>query len=253
MDAVSPGGKSPITCVLAASSWASVRASDLPRLRSQVVAAFPKTLTLGTLKHADEQIIVALFAVRQALDAAALDMPACESWAIVAAPQSIGRRRVAESIVRFRDEGAWSMSPHIIPHCSLHSLPGMLSQALGQHGPNFGAGGIRGCESEAMWAALPLLQQNRWPGAWVVLTGWDHDRLPNHQASCQAAVLGLRAGAKSASLPQVGFVPEAAPSGRIPFTLESVGRAIRERLDVCWDLDGAACSLSFTAHLEAAA
>ncbi len=42
---------------------------------------------------------------------------------------------------RFRSEGVWGVSPHLIPHYALHSPAGTLSLALGIHGPNLGVGG----------------------------------------------------------------------------------------------------------------
>jgi hypothetical protein len=100
---------------------------------------------------------------------------------------------MVESLQKFREQGAWSVSPHIIPHCTLHSLSGLLSQVLGLHGPNIGAGGKPGGESEALTVAAAWLAADRLPGVWVVLTGWDVESPTNAGATCQAAVLALTA------------------------------------------------------------
>jgi hypothetical protein len=77
------------------------------------------------------------------------------------------------SLIRFRAEGAWGVSPHVIPHHSLHSLSGTVSQVLKVHGPNLGVGGGPGATGEALLAAGAWLGRRRVPGAWVVLTALD--------------------------------------------------------------------------------
>ena len=80
---------------------------------------------------------------------------------------------MASDLPRFLAEGAWDVSPHMIPHRSLHSVSGSVSQALKIHGPNFGVGGGPGCEAEVLLAGAALLEGMRLPGVWVVITRLD--------------------------------------------------------------------------------
>jgi hypothetical protein len=121
------------------------------------------------LRHSDEQTVVALAAVLHAIEQAGLPWDFA-GWGVVAAPRFIGRTSVAGAVPRFIAEGPWGMSPHIIPHRSLHSVPGTLSQALALHGPNFSAGGGPGADEEALIAGVTLLHGARLPGVWVVVT-----------------------------------------------------------------------------------
>jgi hypothetical protein len=116
---------------------------------------------------------------------------------VLAAPRFLGRPTMAAALTRFRAEGAWGVSPHLIPHRCLHSLSGTVSQALQVHGPNFGVGGGPGGEAEALRAALALLTGQRLPGVWVVLTRLDPELppdgsgLPPPGSSCAALALAL--------------------------------------------------------------
>ena len=77
------------------------------------------------------------------------------------------------SINRFLTEGAWGVSPHLVPHRSLHSLSGTISQALKIHGPNYGVGGGNSAAEEVVFAAMALLARHQLPGVWVVITALD--------------------------------------------------------------------------------
>jgi hypothetical protein len=79
---------------------------------------------------------------------------------------------------RFREEGAWGISPHLIPHRSLHAVSGTLSLALKIYGPNFGVGGGPQAESEGLAAAAALAAGGELPGVWAVLTGYDPEAIP---------------------------------------------------------------------------
>ena len=122
------------------------------------------------LKHADEQTVVGLCAVYGAIAKAGLQTTCFYDWGVVAAPRFLGRPAMAAALQRFVAEGAWGVSPHLIPHRSLHSMSGTVSQALKIHGPNFGVGGGPEGTGEALLAAAALLTEKRLPGVWVVLT-----------------------------------------------------------------------------------
>jgi hypothetical protein len=125
------------------------------------------------LKHADEQTVVGLAAVLQAMEAHGLHTNSLTEWGVLAAPRFLGRASLAAALQRFAVEGAWGVSPHLIPHRSMHAVSGTISQALGIHGPNFGVGGGTESASEMMLAAATMIAEDRLPGVWVILTGWD--------------------------------------------------------------------------------
>lgn len=147
------------------------------------------------LKHSDEQTIVGLVAVLRAITSGNLAGEDFSQWGIVAAPQRLGRAAVAEVFDRFARRGAGSASPLVIPHRSLHSVSGTISEALGIHGPNLSVSGGPGNLAEGLLAALTFLNDNRLPGIWAVLTQWDPEpALPvaaGDQAICQAQAFAL--------------------------------------------------------------
>jgi hypothetical protein len=120
-------------------------------------------------------------------------------WCVVAVPRSIGRLPLANALTKFRAEGAWGVSPHLIPHRSLHSVSGTISQALKIHGPNFGVGGGPGGAGEGLLTAATLVVGDRLPGVWLVLTGWRSEPTQENQTDdgssnvCQALALALTA------------------------------------------------------------
>jgi hypothetical protein len=130
-------------------------------------------LATSALKHLDVQTVAGLAAVAQA--ARDFDMPLASfrDWGVLAAPQFLGQSTVVAALIRYREEGAWGVSPHVIPHHSLHSQSGTISQVLKIHGPNLGIGGGREGTGEALLAAAAWLGRRRVPGVWVVATTLD--------------------------------------------------------------------------------
>jgi hypothetical protein len=154
-----------------------VSVEALPALRRQPGPVTGEPLPSAFLRHADEQTVVGLTAVYQAIHDHQL--PASfRAWGVVAAPRFIGRPAMAGSLERYPIEGAWGVSPHMIPHRSLHSISGTVSQALKIHGPNFGVGGGPGGEAEVLLTAASLLYARKLPGIWMVLTRLDPELSP---------------------------------------------------------------------------
>ena len=240
-----PAGPS-LCCGVAACAAVRAAESELPKLRERVVAAYSATLSNAVIKQADEQSVVAWAAVAQAERESGFDPAARSGWGVVASPRTPGRLRMADALRRFRAQGAWSVSPHIVPHCSLHSLAGLLSQALDLHGPNLGVGGWRGGEADAFLAAAALLEGDGLPGLWVVWSGWESESAPPGEAVCQAVALGLVPGLEDCPLrlritptpPQLAPVP--ATAGDFPaFGLEGLARALAEAAPASvWRLKG---------------
>jgi hypothetical protein len=132
------------------------------------------------LKHSEDQTVVALTAVLRAVSRAGWEGRSFADWGVIAAPNFFGRMGNAVTIQRFCREGAWGISPHLIPHQSLHAASGTISQALKIYGPNFGVGGGADSSIEAFLLAATLMSEMRVPGIWLVLTGHESELIPSH-------------------------------------------------------------------------
>jgi hypothetical protein len=155
-------------------------------------------LSPGSLRHADDQTIAALAAILDTIHALPEQSRASyDSWGILVATRFLGRSQLVVALDRFRSEGVWGVSPHLIPHYALHSPSGSLSLALGIHGPNLGIGGGSFAASEGILAALSWLEGGHVPGLWLVITEWspehglDSDGQPAQECWCQALALVL--------------------------------------------------------------
>jgi hypothetical protein len=167
-----------VTCDIAGFGALWVTPDMLPGLRQKPGPPFGEPLSISLLKHADEQTIAALAAVYQAIHNHGLHDACFADWGILAAPRFLGRCSLAVALHRFKMEGAWGISPHLIPHHSLHSVSGTVSQALRIHGPNFGVSGGPSAADEALLCATSLLAGDRIPGVWLVMTGFDPEPIP---------------------------------------------------------------------------
>src|SRR5262249_52347900 len=127
-----------VTCDVAAHARLRVPWPGVADLRRQPVPLPNGGPAASLLKHADDQTVVALAAVAHAIREHRLETTDFSAWGVLAGPRYPGRAALVPALARFRAEGAWGMSPHLIPHRSLHSLSGTLSHALKTHGPNFG-------------------------------------------------------------------------------------------------------------------
>jgi hypothetical protein len=167
-----------VWCSLAAQGRVRVPVEVLPELRRRPGPVPPDTLPASFLKHADEQTVAGLAAVYHAIDEHGLAGTDFTDWGVLGAPRFLGRNTMAAAIARFTAEGAWGVSPHLIPHRTLHSLSGTISHALKVQGPNYGVGGGPGAVFEALLAAASLLHCRRLPGLWVVWTLMDPELPP---------------------------------------------------------------------------
>jgi len=155
-------------------------------LRQQPVLLQGTPLPPSFLKHADEQSVAGIAAVSQTIKDHGLQNVDFNQWGVIAAPRFLGRSALAVALTRFAAEGAWGISPHLIPHRSLHALSGTVSQALKIYGPNYGVGG--GCDgaAEALLAGSAVLADKELPGVWLVLTGFDPELAPNDPTDLEA-------------------------------------------------------------------
>jgi hypothetical protein len=170
-----------VACDLTAFGRVRVAADGLPELRRKPGPVCGDPLPASFLKHADEQTVAGLAAVYQAIHDHGLGDTCFTDWGVLAAPCHQGRAALAGALLRFKAEGAWGVSPHLIPHRSLHSLSGAVSLALRIHGPNFGVGGGPGAAREVLPAAVALLARKQLPGIWVVLSTLSEEPAPTPQ------------------------------------------------------------------------
>jgi hypothetical protein len=174
-----------------------VGVAQLAVLRRQPGPGVGTTLPVNFLKHADDQSVAALAAVLQTIEQSGLGQTRFTDWGVVSAPCFLGRATLVQAWQRMQVEGAWGVSPHFIPHRTQHAVSGTISQALKIHGPNFGAGGGPSSMLEALLAAAALLESSKLPGAWVILSGWEPELIPDVEGNptapcdCKAVALAL--------------------------------------------------------------
>lgn len=195
-----PAQETAVRCRIAASAslWGS--AETIAQWRRQPIAHGAHTMPASFLKHSDDQAVLALRAVFAAIAEQGWQERSFADWGIVAAPNLFGRVGIAQTIQRFQAEGAWAVSPHLIPHLSLHATSGTISQALSMHGPNFGVGG----GADAFLIAAAMLADGGLPGLWLVLTGYECEWIPavDHAVPaplCQGVALALTNGESGAA------------------------------------------------------
>jgi hypothetical protein len=155
------------------------------------------------LKNAEEQSVLGLSAVLHAIARAGMDPKSFTDWGVIASPNFLGRAGTAQTIQRFVQEGAWGVSPHLIPNQSLHAVSGTVSLALKMYGPNFGINGGPNAGTDGLLFAASLLAGSELPGLWLVLTGHESEFIPLPggvaPASCpgyEGAALALTVGSQ---------------------------------------------------------
>src|SRR4051812_34230702 len=141
---------------LALRGFGTARA-DLPAiaaLRKSLPAWAPSDTPGHFLKHADEQTVLAVAALDQAIQSSGRPVSDYSQWAIVAAPRFIGRMAGGATLNRYSRGGGPAISPHLIPQHSLHSISGALSILLSSRQPNFGIGGTGNSLVEGLLTSL---------------------------------------------------------------------------------------------------
>jgi hypothetical protein len=243
-------------------------------MRRSPIQGHGDPFSISSLKHFDEQTLAVLAALQQALRESNLApdpvVRPFTHWGVVAAPRFLGRAMLGPSIARFHSEGAWGVSPHMIPYRSLHSISGTVSQYLKIHGPNFGVGGGPGGEAELLLAGVTMLDSMKLPGVWLLFSRIDPESHPDENgrphadASCEAiamAIVPLEHRAKirlefsigTGDTPRLDFTTLASVLDNIPrqpgvtLSLGHFGRISFQQ--VSWQPQGPHCSFSPTRPL----
>lgn len=163
---------------------AQLAMKDIAPLRKSIPAWAPPDTPNHFFKYSDEQTILAVRAVENAIERHALDVEKQRDWGIITAPQFMGRVSGANVFRRFHAGGASAVSPHTIPQHSLHSVSGALSVLLASRGPNVAVGGGPGALAEGLLAATSLFDDSEAPASWLVFTGWNPEPLPDREGNC---------------------------------------------------------------------
>ena len=217
-----------LSCPVAVHANVTCHAAGMAALREASVPGAPP-LPPRFLRHADEHTVVGIRAVQEAMVAlgprqGSSPARATDRFAVVAAPCGAGRPASARTLVSLRDGGPVTVSPHVVPQCSLHAVASAVSVGLRIHGPNIGVGGGPEALSEAFITALSLLDEPGVDGCWLVLTAWDEEPALDDRgdtpadAVCRGVALALdRAAAGSLELslrsePSLTVIDEASPT-----------------------------------------
>lgn len=179
---------------------AQVPSERIVELRRSMPDWAPSDTPNHFFRYADEQTILAVLAVDDAIRNCGLDPVERRDWGVIAAPRFLGRQVTAQAVDQYQQTGGQRVSPHIVPQNSLHSVSGALSILLATHGLNVGLGGGPEALTDGLMAALSLVQTRTCPGAWFVATGWDPEPLPDRKGLssspgiCHALALAVRPG-----------------------------------------------------------
>lgn len=188
------------------------RASEIAALRDPEPAPGVPALPARFLRHCDEQTVVGMHAVLRGMAAYPDGSTSERTFArhgVVAASCQAGRVAAARALVMLRDGGPVTVSPHIVPQASLHSIAGAVSVGLGMHGPHLGVSGGPDAIGEGVIAATSLLEGcgDDLPGVWVVLSEWaaepvlGADGAVTDDPICRAIAFALSAADVDADLP----------------------------------------------------
>lgn len=194
-------------CVLERHAVVEVPLSEIQALRDAPVPAGAPALPPRFLRHCDEQTVVGVRAVLEAL-ASQEPPPSLARDGVIAAPRLAGRITAAQTLAQVATAGGVAVSPHVVPQCSLHALASAVSVALGMHGLNLGTSGGPEALSEGLFTALSLVSTAGCDRIWLVLTEWDEEPVldaagrPTNDPLCRALALALvpYAGAEPAGL-----------------------------------------------------
>ena len=216
-----------------------LRDGDFPPGGPRVQARF--------LRHCDEQTVVGVHAVLRAMTALSRPPSGHDRDAVVAASCQAGRIMAAKSLAQLKVGGAVTVSTHIVPQASLHSVAGAVSVALGMHGPHLGVSGGPDALAEGLLAAITLTRTTGCPRTWLVVTEWDDEPVldatggPTGDPLCRGLAIAIEPGQAAALSLDVHAPPlphaVPAPAGRLA--------AFARALDMCgpggalvsWTLD----------------
>lgn len=173
-----PARESTVRCHIVAFAVARAGADTIAQWRKTPIDVGGQILSASFLKHAEDQTVLATHAVLDVIAKEGWRQRSFTDWGVLAASKFFGRVLNAQTLERYRAEGSWGVSPHLIPHQSLHAVSGTISQLLKIHGPNLGVGGGPNACPDVMLLALTMLADGALPGLWLVMTGHERECIP---------------------------------------------------------------------------
>jgi hypothetical protein len=182
----------------------AARLSEIGGLRDGGCPAGGPPLPARFLRHCDEQTVVGIHAVLRAMALLPRPVGDCDRDAVVAASCQAGRIMAAKSLAQLKVGGAVTVSTHIVPQASLHSLAGAVSVALGMHGPHLGVSGGPDALAEGLLAAITLTHTTGCPRTWLVVTEWDDEPVldaggePAGDPLCRGLAIAIEPGGAAA-------------------------------------------------------
>lgn len=210
-------------CGIGAHAFVESRLSQIGPLRDRPGPEGSPPLPSRFLRHCDEQTVLGIHAVLAAIASLPAERRAYERHGVVAASCQVGRLVTALSLAQIRPKGSVSISPHIVPQCSLHSVAGAVSVALGMHGPNVGIGGGPDAVAEGLFAAISLVRPGGGAdadGVWLIASDWAEEPAVDATGAaigdpvCRAiALLVEPAAAEAAALELAIHFPAASVAG----------------------------------------
>jgi hypothetical protein len=212
----------PLELSIVAGGTARLTMAELAENRKELMQCLPKFLSPQLLRHSDEQTLASLVAISEAIRSANMTQSDFSDWAIVSTSRNLGRSAFAAVIDKYRDEGPWGVSVHVIPHCTAHSVAGTISLALQSHGPCIGAGVGDDLEIDALLSTACILRRPDWFGAWIVFSAWspelsiDTTSRPTSDSMCLAAAIAVTREWSACSIGRICFGPARSPKAGIP-------------------------------------
>ena len=202
-------------CGIVGHAACAARLSEIAALRDAAGPAGASALPPRFLRHCDEQTVVGIHAVLRAIAALPNAGRGVGGDAVVAASCQAGRIMAAKSLALLKTGGAVTVSTHIVPQASLHSVAGAVSVALGMHGPHLGVSGGVDALAEGLLAAITLAADAGAPRVWLVVSEWDDEPVLDATGAatddpvCRALALAIEPGSAAALGLEVHF-PQAA-------------------------------------------
>jgi hypothetical protein len=189
-------------CRITTHAFVEARLSSMGALRNRAAPEGAPQLPPRFLRHADEHTVVGMRAVLTAFAkvATTASLPPMACHAVIAAPCQAGRIATAQALAGLETSGPSAIKPHIVPQCSMHSVAGAVSVAIGAHGPHLGVGGGPDALSEGLLVVASLLAGGGDPqcrAAWLIATEWDVEPaldtsgIPTDDPLCRAIAMFL--------------------------------------------------------------
>lgn len=215
-------------CGIVGHAACAARLSEIAALRDAAGPSGAPALPPRFLRHCDEQTVVGIHAVLRAI-AALPNGRGVGGDAVVAASCQAGRIMAAKSLALLKTGGAVTVSTHIVPQASLHSVAGAVSVALGMHGPHLGVSGGADALAEGLLAAITLAADAGVPRVWLVVSEWDDEPALDATGAatddpvCRALALAIEPGSAAAlglevHLPQASATAVAPAASLTAFT-----------------------------------